>query len=210
MSAAPITLAYPWTNQRVRGYWLSEKLDGVRGYWTGRELLSRNGKPIPAPSWFLAVLPAGLALDGELWAGRGCYGMAMGACKSATHPAWPEMRFAAFDLPHHPGTFEERQAALNATGLAQLSRAVVALMPPQKMRAPSAGLAFPVLVVPQEVCQGLHHLKRRLREVADQGGEGMMLRAAGSRYVAGRSHDLLKVRIANNWALLSQGQRLAA
>ena len=28
----------------IRGWWMSEKLDGVRGYWTGEQLVSRSGK----------------------------------------------------------------------------------------------------------------------------------------------------------------------
>jgi DNA ligase-1 len=175
----PLLLGYPWTTQKVKGWWLSEKLDGVRAYWDGQSLLSREGKPLKAPAWFVMSLPAGVTLDGELWAGRGRYSSAMAACKTANHAAWPQMRFAAFDLPGHAGTFEERQAALQAAGL--------------------AGTAF---VVPQQVCRDFGHLKTELRAVADAGGEGLMLREAGSRYVAGRSHTLLKVRCANNTELL--------
>src|SRR5690606_18890098 len=48
-----------------RAYWVSEKLDGVRGYWNGQVLVSRTGTPIDAPDWFIAGLPD-TALDGEL------------------------------------------------------------------------------------------------------------------------------------------------
>lgn len=41
-----------------RGWWLSEKLDGVRGLWTGRQLLTRTGNRIAAPDWWLRGLPA--------------------------------------------------------------------------------------------------------------------------------------------------------
>ena len=51
------------------GWWLSEKLDGVRAYWDGTRLLSRTGIRYWAPDWFLAALPAELALDGELGPG---------------------------------------------------------------------------------------------------------------------------------------------
>ena len=39
-------------------YWVSEKLDGVRGHWTGSQLLSRGGTVIAAPAWFTAGWPA--------------------------------------------------------------------------------------------------------------------------------------------------------
>ena len=51
-------------------YWVSEKYDGVRALWDGRQLRSRRGKPIHAPAWFIAPLPD-TALDGELWIARG-------------------------------------------------------------------------------------------------------------------------------------------
>ena len=49
----------------VSEYWVSEKLDGIRARWDGRQLLSRSGKPFYPPAWFIAYFPAE-ALDGEL------------------------------------------------------------------------------------------------------------------------------------------------
>ena len=34
---------------RLADYWVSEKFDGVRGYWTGQQLLTRGGEVIHAP-----------------------------------------------------------------------------------------------------------------------------------------------------------------
>jgi len=56
-------------NIDVRKYWVSEKLDGVRAYWDGKQLISRGGHVIAAPAWFVADFPA-RKLDGELWLGR--------------------------------------------------------------------------------------------------------------------------------------------
>ena len=33
-------------------WWISEKLDGVRAYWNGKNFYSRNGLQFDAPSWF--------------------------------------------------------------------------------------------------------------------------------------------------------------
>src|SRR5690606_34934492 len=49
----------------VASYWVSEKLDGVRGYWDGERLLTRSGRAVAAPEWFTAGWPA-VPLDGEL------------------------------------------------------------------------------------------------------------------------------------------------
>ena len=52
------------------GWLLSEKYDGVRGYWDGRQMWSRGGVLIRLSDALRAALPP-FALDGELWAGRG-------------------------------------------------------------------------------------------------------------------------------------------
>jgi len=51
------------------GWWMSEKLDGVRAYWDGKQFLSRNNNIFYAPEWFTEGLP-GHQLDGELWVAR--------------------------------------------------------------------------------------------------------------------------------------------
>ncbi len=38
-------------------YWVSEKLDGVRAYWDGKQLVSRQGNVFPAPDWFIKNFP---------------------------------------------------------------------------------------------------------------------------------------------------------
>jgi DNA ligase-1 len=35
------------------GWWLSEKLDGVRAFWDGRQFFSRLGNPFHVPDWFV-------------------------------------------------------------------------------------------------------------------------------------------------------------
>ena len=59
-----------YKGQSVGGWLASEKLDGVRAYWDGRNLLSRNGKILAAPGGWSAHFPP-FALDGELYTARG-------------------------------------------------------------------------------------------------------------------------------------------
>lgn len=47
-----------YENQDVQGWVMSEKLDGVRGYWDGKTLLSRQGLPLPR----LPILPLNFRL----------------------------------------------------------------------------------------------------------------------------------------------------
>ena len=75
-------LASKWEGEDPTGWWMSEKLDGVRAWWTGSALLSRLGNTINAPAWFTAGLPK-VPLDGELWCGRGQFTEAVSIVKNA-------------------------------------------------------------------------------------------------------------------------------
>src|SRR5262245_13599082 len=49
----PLLLAHKWEpGTDISGWWLSEKLDGVRAYWDGTQFLSRLGNKFFAPAWF--------------------------------------------------------------------------------------------------------------------------------------------------------------
>ena len=45
---------------------MSEKYDGIRVLWNGKQLYSRLGKLIKCPDFFKSQLPP-FSLDGELW-----------------------------------------------------------------------------------------------------------------------------------------------
>jgi len=156
-------------------FWVSEKYDGVRGYWDGRQLFTRGGEPIAAPPWFTAGWPA-VALDGELWAGRGQFTAAVSAVRKEVpdDAAWRRMQFMVFDLPSHPGSFTER--------LTDVQTAVAAIN--QNW----------VSAVAQERATTRAALQQQLDKVVQSGGEGLVLHRAASLYKAGRSDDLLKFK----------------
>lgn len=60
---------YDNSKHNITNWYMSEKLDGIRAYWNGKELLSKNGNKIYAPSWFTKDFPP-FELDGELWTKR--------------------------------------------------------------------------------------------------------------------------------------------
>ncbi len=156
-------------------YWVSEKLDGVRGYWDGHKLLTRGGNRVPAPAWFTAGWPA-VPLDGELWLGRGEFERASGIVRrqQADDAEWRAMRFMVFDLPAHGGSFDQRLPALQAL-LAKL--AVPWVQPVAQFRVADA-----------------EALQARLDAVVAAGGEGLMLHRGSGRYRAARTDDLLKLK----------------
>ena len=54
----PLLLAESWDNAAdLSDWWMSEKLDGVRAFWDGKQFLSRQGNLYHAPAWFLEGLP---------------------------------------------------------------------------------------------------------------------------------------------------------
>jgi DNA ligase 1 len=66
----PLLLAESWDGDLdPKGFWMSEKLDGVRAFWDGKQFLSRLGNRYHAPAWFTEGLPLE-PLDGELWIDR--------------------------------------------------------------------------------------------------------------------------------------------
>lgn len=157
------------------GWLVSEKLDGVRALWDGRQLRFRSGGLVRAPSWFTAALPP-VALDGELWAGRGGFEQAVGTVRRAVpdDAAWRSLRYKLFDLPGDPRPFAERAAALAALA--------------SSLRQPF------VQAVAQRILPDAAALARELAALEAAGGEGLVLHRARARWIAGRSADLLKLK----------------
>lgn len=159
---------------QVSEYWVSEKLDGVRGHWDGQALWTRGGYRIRAPAWFTEGWPT-TPMDGELWIARGRFDDVSGVVRSSTpaDDAWRNVRFMVFDLPAHGGTFGERVAAMAA-----LDKLDIAWLK----------------AVTQFKVAGADELDQRLDAVVASGGEGLMLHHQDALYRAGRSQDLLKYK----------------
>jgi len=174
-SPPPVPLASTYQQGvALEPYWISEKLDGVRAYWNGQAFLSRNGNLYQAPDWFTADFPD-VPLDGELWMGRQRFAELSGAVRKRVpvHGEWREIRFHVFDMPG-PGPFYERYEQLQAL----------------VEKADSRYLKL----VEQKPASSHSALMADLDRVVAKGGEGLMLKRRDSRYKAGRSDDLLKVK----------------
>lgn len=172
----PLTLASEYqAGIALDGYWVSEKLDGVRAYWDGTRLISRSGKPIHAPEWFVRDFPK-TVLDGELWMGRQRFDEVSGIVRrsSPSDEDWREIRYMLFDLPHFPGTFDER--------LTELFSLVT------RMNIPW------LQAIPQFRVASHEALLQELADVTAEGSEGLMLHRGSAAYHSIRSADLLKLK----------------
>ncbi|WP_122034481.1 DNA ligase [Aliivibrio sp. EL58] len=159
----------------IDGYWLSEKLDGIRAYWTGSELLTRTGHKIAAPDWFTDPLPK-YAMDGELWAGRGGFQQVARTVLDGQpdEEQWREITFMAFDLPFSTGMFPKRYYELEVL-VKKLDKRHVKL-------------------VEQYPISTDEMLFETLEDISIRNGEGLMLRKLDSIYRPGRSDDLIKLK----------------
>jgi DNA ligase-1 len=174
-SGPPLLLAESWDNATdLTDWWMSEKLDGVRAYWDGKQFLSRQGNIYHAPDWFIEGLPS-VPLDGELWIGRKKFQRTVSIVRRQDKSdLWKEVRYLVFDAPAASGGFEERFAVIQ--------------------KALEAGAAEFARQHAHERCKSLQALRAELARLEALGGEGLMLRQPGSKYVAGRSSTLLKVK----------------
>ncbi|KAJ3376150.1 hypothetical protein GGF31_000217 [Allomyces arbusculus] len=173
-----VLLAQKWEpTQDPTGWWMSEKLDGVRAYWcpTQRQLISRLGNAFSAPDWFIDALPTDMSLDGELFCGRQMFQSTVSIVRTHNSEKWNLVKYQVFDAPSlSEHGFEARLKAIEdyvaRTGKAH------------------------VQAVPHTQCTGEAHLMETLAAVEAAGGEGIMCREPKSKYVMGRSKTLLKVK----------------
>lgn len=159
----------------VSHYLVSEKLDGVRAYWDGRQLASRSGNIINAPAWFVAALPS-RKLDGELWLGRGRFEEMSGLARRDVpdDAAWRQVKYMLFELPGAEGRFVQRAA---------------------RLREMASQVNVPWMQAIEQFKVADHKaLMKRLNEVVKAGGEGLMLHRADALYETGRGDTLLKVK----------------
>lgn len=159
----------------VSEYWKSEKLDGIRALWTGKMLVTQNGNPIYAPDWFIEKLPP-IRFEGELWAGRGNFHLVQQTVLDdiPNDAAWKKIDLMLFDMPDSAGDYQKRYYNI----LAWVSQLDVQH----------------VKYIEHTPIKTEKELFSQLNSVSEKLGEGLMLRKVTSRYQAGRSNDLLKLK----------------
>lgn len=173
---AQVQLATPWPGTRSpQGFLVSEKFDGVRAVWDGRVLRFRSGRVLNAPAWFVSGWPD-VALDGELWIGRGAFDRLSGVVRQVTpdDQAWRAVTYRVFDAPGHAAAFAERLRWLQTT-----------------LQAANVPWLVPVA---QEVLKDAPALQALLQATVRQGGEGLVLHRADALWRAGRSDALYKFK----------------
>lgn len=174
-SVFSLLLADSWNKLDIdpTGWWMSEKLDGIRCYWNGEQFLTRNDNVIDAPDWVLEQMPKDVCFDGELYCGRGNFEMCINIKGDGNHEYWKKYaKYHVFDILECELSFEKRV---------------------RKIIEVTKDIDF-IVDVKHKECRSREHLVRKLKCVVENGGEGIMLRQRKSKYVGKRSKTLLKCK----------------
>ena len=166
-----LPLALPYTSRLcVKGYWIFEKIDGIRAFWDTHSLVTRSGALLPLN----LSLPSSSCLDGELFAGS--FERTIQALKSGN---MADCEFRIFD-------------AWNSETLSLPFSARFRLLSTMTFENPHCS----VLPCLGQVGEGDSEsvLDRKLSEIVSGGGEGLILRDPDAPVTAGRTESLIKMK----------------
>ncbi len=164
-------LAKNYQSQDVSGWLMSEKLDGVRGVWNGREMRSKNGNIYPAPIAFIKDFPD-FALDGELYSKRGEFAKISGIVRAGDD--WSALKYYVFDVPDEKGGLLQRLSKIKNW----------------LKTNPNSN----ILVIKQTKIKDIAEAKHYLAEIEKLGGEGVILREPNAPYMSKRTDTYLKLK----------------
>jgi DNA ligase-1 len=156
------------------GHWQQEKYRGVRLYWDGRDAWSRQGREVLLPHDWYESMPD-IALDCELYDGVDGERRCASAIRFGSKHVTAEMRIIAFDAPG--GYFDPWEARI------------------QQARYAIEDADFDRIEwAPYSKIESVEHMIASLAEVHARQGEGLILRRPGSRYRAGYSNNIIKLK----------------
>ncbi|WGE89371.1 DNA ligase [Actinobacillus arthritidis] len=162
-----------YRDQDINGWVMSEKLDGVRGYWDGKQLISRQGNPLAPPDYFIKDFPP-FAIDGELFSERGQFEEISSITRANEPKGWYKLKLYVFDVPNANGNLFERLTTLK-NYLSQHPTPYIQ-------------------IIEQIPIQDKAHLMQFYQQVLDQYGEGVVVRNPNTAYIKGRSAQILKLK----------------
>ena len=165
---------YNEKKHEINGWYMSEKLDGIRAYWNGKELLSKNGNKIHTPTWFIKDFPK-FELDGELWTKRNDFENIQNIVLDKTpSDDWKNITYNIFEVPNQKGNFDERLKVLKNWLNINESKYI--------------------RIIQQIECKNKKHLERYLEKLLNKKAEGVILKNPKLTYFKGRNSNILKVK----------------
>lgn len=207
----------------IAGWYMSEKLDGMRCFWDGGAsrgvfksnvpwancnkderyvtppvatgLWSRYGNVIHAPAWWLDLLPPVL-LDGELYIEDHRQEL-MSIVKKQEPGDWSRVKYYCFDIP--ATVFADGKIGDNwcFKNIPQAGRGLPFRSVIYKLERLLKGdtiIAHRQVQLSFASVEAERTAALELSRITDAGGEGLMLRAPGSIWTPERVHSLVKVK----------------
>lgn len=193
----------PWANHAK-----DKKIRVATGLW------SRYGKPIHAPQAWLSKLPP-FPLDGELWMGRGLF-QTTRSIVSKHEPNendWAGVKYVIFDSPSLEQVFKDSIIDLpnyykRYKGICEwlLEKSItinhntdkpfkdVYYWLQENLIQNSVLSLLEQIRLPYDGQRALEVLKHLMHGVLEHNGEGLVLRAAASKWIPERAHHLLKCK----------------
>jgi DNA ligase 1 len=165
---------YDKQKHEINNWLMSEKLDGIRAYWDGKDLYTKNGNKIYVPIWFIKNFP-NFELDGELWSKRNDFENIQNiVLDKIPSSKWKEITYNIFEVPNAKGNFEER----------------LSIIENYLDKNPNN----PIKIIPQIRCKNQENLERYLQELVNKKAEGIIIKNPNIEYFTGRSDEILKVK----------------
>lgn len=163
-----------YKDQNLSGWVMSEKYDGVRAIWDGKNLKSRNNLKFNQPSFWSADFPP-FWLDGEIYTKRGDFER-ISSIVASTDERWKEIVYLIFDVPNAKGDLFERLAVL------------------QDYLNKHQNLKNRIKIIEQIPIKSRAHAFSFLDEISNANGEGVVLRNPKANYENTRSKNILKLK----------------
>ncbi len=161
-------------NFDTTGFVMSEKLDGIRAYWDGKNLFTRKGNIIHTPSWFTKNLPP-FELDGELYSSQNKFEEIQSiALKQVPNNDWEKITYNIFEVPNATGDFFQRLEKLKKWLL----------------QNPNLHLK----IIPQIKIKSQNDVQRYLKEILSKNGEGVMIKNPNFTYKQSLKNALFKLK----------------
>jgi len=170
-SKPDLLLLKTYKDQNITSWVMSEKLDGIRAYWNGRNLISRGGKIIHAPKWFIKDYPS-FEIDGELWTTRGDFENISSIVRDnvPNDKQWKQIKHYIFEVPNAKGDL--------ATRLLKVKPYTNSI----------------IKIIPQIKVKSKKHLQEFLKSIEKKGAEGVVVRDPKAPYINKRTSKALKVK----------------
>lgn len=163
-----------YNSQNINNWLMSEKLDGIRAYWNGKELLTKNGNKIKTPKYFTKNFPP-FELDGELWTKRGDFENIQSIVLDGVPSSkWKTITYNIFESPKSNGNFFDRLKKIEDWFLIHKNKNVK--------------------IIEQIRCKNKESLNEYLEKILLKKGEGVIIKNPNLSYINARTNNSLKVK----------------